>query len=129
MARLRFKARVLVGLPGAIEGDLVVYDSLSFYGEVDPKTGRSVDGRSLRDKVVAIRRSRGSTVGSYIIYGLKESGVAPKAIVMGRAEPIVITGCVLSEVPLLDGAPDEFFEKARDEDRVRIYPDGTVELL
>ncbi|BAN90777.1 aconitase X swivel domain-containing protein [Aeropyrum camini] len=127
MEVLRFRSRPIVG--GEAEGPAVVIGSLSFYGEVDPETGATSSGKSLAGKVAVIRRSRGSTVGSYVIYALKENGVAPLAILMEKAEPIVIAGCVLAGIPLYDGLPPEFFERVRDGDRLRVYSDGLVEIL
>jgi len=97
--------RVLV--PGEGCAPAVTVDSLSFYGEVDPETGRLRDGRSVAGKALYIGRVRGSTVGAYVIYGLKYHGVAPAAIIVGgRADPIVVAGAVLAGVPLYDMAGD-----------------------
>jgi len=126
MARI-FKGRVLV--EGEAEGPAVVVDAISFYGDVDPERGVLVDGRRLRGAILVARRSRGSTVGSYIIYALREYGNAPKAIVMGKSEPIVIAGAVLADIPLVDGLPDEFFESVRDGVWLRVTREGRVEIL
>ncbi len=125
MART-FRGRVLV--EGEAEGPALVINSISFYGDVDPERGVLADGRSIEGRILVARRSRGSTVGSYVIYALKEYGKAPKAILMGRSEPIVIAGAVLSNIPLIDGLPDEFFEAVRDGVRIRVRIDGTVEV-
>lgn len=75
---------------------------ISFYGEVDPVAGevRGVEG-SFKGKVLAIRGTRGSTVGSYIVYSLKKHGAAPNCIVVEDAEPILIVGCIIAEIPLV----------------------------
>lgn len=124
--RARFKGRVLV--EGEAEGPAIVVDSISFYGDVDPERGVLSDGRSIEGKVLVARRSRGSTVGSYIIYALKEYGRAPKAIVMSKSEPIVIVGAVLAGIPLVDGLPDEFFSTVEDGVKVCVRRDGIVEV-
>jgi predicted aconitase with swiveling domain len=120
-----YKGRVLV--PGEASGEAVVVDSLSFYGDVDPDKGViKLDGRSIKDKILVIRRSRGSTVGSYVIYSLKVKGTAPLAILMERAEPIVVTGCVLADIPLIDSLPEDFFNLVKDGAHVKVAKDGTV---
>lgn len=123
----RFKGRVLVR--GSAEGEAVVVDSISFYGDVDPETGTIVSsGRSVSSRILVARRSRGSTVGSYVIYALARNGVAPKAIIIGEAEPIIVAGCVLASIPLVDRLPDKFFDTVTDGSIVRVSADGTVEV-
>ncbi len=46
---------------------------------------------------------KGSTVGSYAMYQLRLNGMAPVAIVNGTAEPIVATGAIISDIPMVDG--------------------------
>ncbi len=95
--------RGLVG-EGKVEGEaVVVKHRLSFLGEVDPTKGTLYDGREIKDKVLVIKGVRGSTVGAYIIYGLRYYNNAPKAIVvMEEVDPIVLSGCVMANIPLVD---------------------------
>lgn len=122
-----FKLRAIV--PGDAEGEAVVVESISFYGDVDADRGLLFDGRSVSGKILVARRSRGSTVGSYVIYALKANGVSPKAIIMGESEPIVIAGAVLAGIPLYDKAPESLFEAVRDGAFVRVRSDGRVSIL
>ncbi len=121
-----YKGRVLV--EGETEGPALVVESISFYGDVDPERGILTDGRSIEGKILVARRSRGSTVGSYIIYALKEYSKAPKAILMSRSEPIIIAGAVLAGIPLVDNLPDEFFDSIKDGVVLRVKRDGTIEI-
>ncbi len=124
--RATYKGRVIVA--GEASGEAVVVNEISFYGEVDPERGTLIDGRSIAGKVLVARRSRGSTVGSYVILALKYNGVEPAAILMKRAEPIVVAGAVLSGIPLVDMLPDEFFKKVRDGVQVEVKSDGSVSV-
>lgn len=118
MAQLTFNGRALI--PGEAEGEAVKVDSISFYGDVDPDKGVLGDGRPVAGKVLVARRGRGSTVGSYVILSLKYNGKAPAAILMERAEPIIVVGAYLAGIPLVDKLPREFFEKIRDGALVRV---------
>lgn len=113
-----------------VEGFGVYVDSISFYGDVDPETGRLADGRTIKGKILVARRSKGSTVGPYIMYSLKKQGRHPLAIVMGIADPIIIAGSVISEIPLVYGLPGEFFDEVKSlaEPYLRVKGD-IVELL
>ena len=95
--------------PGCIEGDAIVTsEPIGFYGGVDAKTGIIIDrgheleGESITDKIFVFPCGKGSTVGSYVIYGLKKNGVAPKAIVNEETETIVATGVILAGIPCVD---------------------------
>ena len=87
---------------------LVSSQSISFYGGVDPETGKIVErgheleGKSIAGKILAFPYGKGSTVGSYTILRLKRRGVAPKAIVNLRCEPIIAVGAIIAEIPTID---------------------------
>jgi len=116
-------------VPGKVHGRIVKVGSLSFYGEVDPERGVLIgDGRSLSGRVLFIGRSRGSTVGSYVIYALRYYGNAPAAIVMVESEPIVITGAILAGIPLFEGLPREMFSNVKDGDCADIDNSGVLNL-
>jgi len=124
---LVFRGRPVV--PGRALGEAVVVESISFYGDVDPERGVLVDGRTLKGRILVARRSRGSTVGSYVIYAMKEKGSAPLAIVMEKSEPIVVAGAVIASIPLVDMVDEAFFRIVSDGDRVEVMEDGSVRLL
>jgi predicted aconitase with swiveling domain/8-oxo-dGTP pyrophosphatase MutT (NUDIX family) len=102
------KARKVRG--GMASGKSVVCSSpFSFLGGVDPATSRILDpeyeskGLHISGKVFCFPYGKGSTVGSYVMYQLKLNHMAPSAIVNGSAEPIVATGAIISEIPMVDG--------------------------
>jgi predicted aconitase with swiveling domain len=99
--------RRVVGGQGAGEA-IVSGQGISFFGGVDPKTGivtehgHQLRGETIRGKVLVFPRGKGSTVGSYVIYGLRKNNAAPVAILNIETEPIIIAGCVLGGIPLVD---------------------------
>ena len=75
-------------------------EPISFYGGVDPRSGRIVDknhalyGKSIAGKILVFPYGKGSTVGSYVILSLAKNGVAPAAIVNILSElPRRLEGC------------------------------------
>ena len=95
--------------PGRAEARVIVSPApFSFVGGVDPSSGVILDnstghaGASLRGRVLAFPHGKGSTVGSYVLYGLVKKGSGPVAIVNAKAEAIVATGAILAEIPLVD---------------------------
>ena len=96
--------------PGTAEGDvLVTAEPMGFYGGVDPKNGEIIDkshelfGQNVKGKILMFPCGKGSTVGSYVIYGLMKYGNAPAAIVNEETETIVAVGVILSGIPCIDG--------------------------
>jgi len=119
--------------PGKARGEAIVSkEPIGFYGGIDPKTGlviekgHELEGKSVKDKILVFPQGKGSTVGSYIIYGLKKNGVAPAAIVNKETETIVATGVILAGVPCVDGID---IDKIKTGDRLKVDADkATVEV-
>lgn len=119
--------------PGKARGEaLVSRQPIGFYGGVDPRTGiiiekgHELEGKCVKDKILVFPCGKGSTVGSYIIYGLKKNGVAPAAIVNRETETIVATGAILAGIPCVDGID---IDKIKTGDRIFVdADDGRVEF-
>jgi len=100
--------------PGKVEGEsLVSKEPIGFYGGVDAKTGvfiekgHELEGKSVKGKILVFPCGKGSTVGSYVIYGLAKNNQAPLAIVNKETETIVATGAILAGIPCVDRIPVE----------------------
>lgn len=95
--------------PGSARGEaLVSREPIGFYGGVDPETGLVIEkgyqleGECVTGRILVFPCGKGSTVGSYVIYGLQHNGVAPAAIVNEETETIVATGAILAGIPCVD---------------------------
>jgi predicted aconitase with swiveling domain len=122
--------------PGVAEGPVLVSpEPISFYGAVDTETGEFIEeghaltGENVAGKVLVFPKGKGSTVGSYVLYGLAQEGTAPAAIVNHETETIVATGAILGEVPCVDGI-ESAVDRFADGDRLRVdATEGTVTRL
>ena len=65
--------------------------------------GHELEGQCVKDRILVFPRGKGSTVGSYVIYGLVMNKVAPRALVNEETETIVATGAILAGIPCVDG--------------------------
>lgn len=95
--------------PGKVQGTAIVSpEPIGFYGGIDAKTGiviekgHPLEGQCVTDKILVFPCGKGSTVGSYVLYGLKKNGVAPKGIINTETETIVATGVILAGIPCID---------------------------
>ncbi|MDI6718939.1 MAG: DUF126 domain-containing protein [Methanomicrobiales archaeon] len=81
---------------------------ISFLSGVDPESGRIVEkghplfGETIAGRVLVFSHGKGSTVGSYVLYALKQNGRAPAAIVNEEAEPIIAVGAIMAGIPVID---------------------------
>jgi len=125
-----FKAKIIQPWEGEIVGELLITDSkISFLGDVDTDTGTivgpdlDIKGQNIRGKILIFSESRGSTVGSNVLYNLSKKGLAPKLIGTRRAEPITISGAIFGGIPMVSLLEEEIFRKLRNGDilRAQIY--------
>jgi len=120
--------------PGKVEGEAIVSkEPIGFYGGIDAKTGiviekgHELEGQSVKDKILIFPFGKGSTVGSYVVYGLKMNGVGPRAIINKETETIVATGVILAGIPCVDKIDTEKFKTG---DNLSVDADeGTVDLI
>ena len=119
---------------GKASGEAMISsDGISFYGGVEPETGRVVEkghpleGKSVTGKVLVFPTGKGSTVGSYVLYDMKKRGTAPAAIINKDIETIIAVGAIISEIPCVDRIE---IGKIKDGAKVEVDADsGTVKLL
>jgi uncharacterized protein len=105
--------------PGRARGEvLVLEDSLSFWGGMDPATGRVVDrhhpqsGATLSGRVVAMLSGRGSSSSSSVLAEAIRAGTAPAAVILVEPDVIVALGSIVAaelygaEVPVVSVSPE-----------------------
>jgi len=104
---MRIRARGIV--PGRASGQAITSRTpFSFVGGVDPATGSILDeatgvaGERVEGRIFAFPGGKGSTVGSYVVYGLGKRGRGPAAIVNQRADAVVAVGATLAGIPMVD---------------------------
>ena len=128
------KCRGLV--KGKAEGQaLVAPTTLSFWGEVDPISGRVVasghplEGESLGGKVLVIRSTKGSSATPLVIGLAHQAGNAPAAFVNTNVDALAVLGCVVNRIPMVADLEREPFEVIRTGDHVLVDADaGTLEV-
>lgn len=95
-------ARTLV--EGEAAGPLLALGTpLSFWGGLDPATGRVIDrshpahGRSLAGAILAMPSGRGSSSSSSILAEAIRRGTAPAGIVLAEPDPIIVMGALVAQ--------------------------------
>jgi len=132
MQTVTLKGRVIV--EGKCRAEALVSSMpISFLGGIDPADGKIVDknhdlcGECVKDKILCFPHGHGSTVGSYVLYSLAKKGLAPKAIVNQTADPVVVVGAIIANVPMVDQVD---IKKIKTGDTVEVDAcKGTVKVL
>lgn len=81
---------------------LVLDEPLSFWGGLDPGTGRLIDahhaqyGSTITGRVLVMPSGRGSSSSSYVLAEAIRAGTAPAAIVLAEPDPIVALGAIVA---------------------------------
>lgn len=105
--KLILKARPLVN---GIQSGEVLYSRMpiAFLSGLDPVKGYVSDKTHdiykipVKDKILIFPHNIGSSVGAYILYMLKIKGNAPAAIINENSDLVIVSGCAISGIPLVD---------------------------
>lgn len=100
MALTRLQGRPLID--GEASGYALVTDTpLSFWGGVDPVTGRVIDkrhplnGEMLTKRILVLPSGRGSCSASGVLLESISNGTAPAGIVLSEVDPVIGLGAIL----------------------------------
>ncbi len=104
MSKTSFSGKFFV--PGDAKGELVKSERpISFWGGLDPESGRVIDrrsdvnGRSVADKIFAFPEGIGSSTTSAVLLQAVKNETSPAGIVNVTTEPILVSGAlVLQEI-------------------------------
>jgi len=102
-------------VPGKVKGVVLKSEKpINFLGTVDKKTGIITDKnhdlfeKSIKDTILVFPSGVGSSVGAYTIYSIKSNNTAPLAMICQKADLTVVTGCALTNIPLIIISDEEF---------------------
>lgn len=97
------QAEILVAGRAGQGAALVLDEPISFWGGVDPKTGRIADvrhpqhGQSIAGKVLFLPGTIGSSSASAVLLELVRNGHAPAALVMHEPDAILLLGLIVAK--------------------------------
>ncbi len=114
-----------------VEGQaLMLRDGVSPRYDLDRTTGiisrpgHSAEGQALQDRILFIPTTKGGVAGGWAFFDLLQKGFAPRGLVFGKLNPVMVQGAVLAGLPIAEGwAPDPMV-LIKTGDRVRLDPQG-----
>lgn len=119
---------------GCAEGEaLVARAMLSFWGEVDPVSGRIIatghplEGECLRGRVLVIESTKGSSATPMVLGLCAREGNAPVALVNVHVDALAALACVVHGIPMVSDFDRDPFDLIATGDHVRVDADsGTL---
>lgn len=97
-----FQSTVLIA--GFARGRLLqLTDNISFWGGVDPASGKIIDrrhaqyGESVVGKILAMNCSIGSSSGSSVLLELMQNKLGPRGIILAEVDLVVTLGVVVAK--------------------------------
>jgi len=96
---------------------IVTKQPISFLGDVDPESGciknkkHELFGVCLKERILCFPHGVGSTVGSYVLYGMKRIyDTAPSGLIFTKIDPVIVVGAIISNIPAVQVEADDFKE-------------------
>lgn len=100
---MRLEAETLS--PGEAEGELLLLkEPLSFWGGMDPASGRIIDqhhpqrGSSVSGRILAMSAGRGSSSSTSVLAESIRTGSAPAGIVLAERDIIIALGAMVADM-------------------------------
>jgi predicted aconitase with swiveling domain len=97
------EGEVLIAAASEARGEaLILSQPISFWGGVDPKTGRIADprhpqiGACVADRVLFLPGTIGSSSASAVLLELVRAGLAPAALVLHQPDAILLLGLIVA---------------------------------
>lgn len=113
----------------AVEGEALVsgegfsprYD-LDRWSGVITKPGHELEGVNIRDKIIFFPTAKGGVAAGWAFYDIRTKGFAPKALVFGVTNPVMVQGAVFAGMTITEGWSRDPRSCIRTGDRVRVDP-------
>jgi predicted aconitase with swiveling domain len=125
-----------VGVGPRVEGvALVAKDNFSARYDLDRIKGifsrpaHALVGQSYVDRVLVLDNAKGGVATAWMLAEMASRGMAPKALLFNRVNPIMAQGAAFAGVALVDRFAVDLTEEIRTGDRLVVDPArGTVEV-
>lgn len=86
------------------------------------RIGHSAEGESVTNRILVIPTVKGGVAGGWAFFDMLHKGIAPKALVFGRLNPVMVQGAVLANIPITEGWSVNALEMIETGDRIRVDP-------
>ncbi|HUP95042.1 MAG TPA: DUF126 domain-containing protein [Burkholderiales bacterium] len=111
------------------EGFSPRYD-LDRWSGVITKPGHELEGVNIRDKILFFPTAKGGIAAGWAFYDIKAKGIAPKALIFGVTNPVMVQGAVFADITITEGWSRDPRTCIATGDIVRVDPSArTIKLV
>jgi predicted aconitase with swiveling domain len=126
-----------VGIGPAVEAEaLVAHDNFSARYDLDRVKGvfsrpaHKLYGENYVGKVLVLNIAKGGVATAWMLHTMKAREMAPAALLLNWANPIIAQGAAFADFPLIDRFAEDITGQIESGDRVRVDPAaGTVTVI
>jgi uncharacterized protein len=94
------------------------------------KIGHALEGRSLKDCILVTPTAKGGVAAGWAFLDMKAKGFAPRALVFGRTNPVMVQGAVFAGITITEGWQPDALKALRTGDLVRVDANArTLQLV
>ena len=86
------------------------------------KIGHSLEGQSIRDKIMIIPSAKGGVAAGWAFADIAEKGFALKALVFGKLNPVMVQGAVFAGMTITEGWTPDATAAIRTGDLIEVDP-------
>ena len=94
------------------------------------RIGHSVQGESIKGRILVIPTTKGGVAGGWAFFDLLHKGIAPAGLVFGKLNPVMVQGAVLAGMPVTEGWEPNALDYVSSGDLIRVDPvNRTITVL
>ena len=125
-----------IGIGARVSGiALVAQDDFSARYDLDRIEGvvsrpaHKLYGENYVGRILVLNQAKGGVASSWMLREMSERGMAPAALLLNRANPIMVQGAAFADLPFMDRFETDITLALTTGDRVTVDPAaGTVEI-
>jgi predicted aconitase with swiveling domain len=86
------------------------------------RPGHALEGHNIKDKILITPSAKGGIAAGWAFYDIKHKSIAPRALVFGVTNPVMVQGAVFAGITITEGWSRRPYDLIGTGDIVRVDP-------